>query len=304
MTRASWRTPERRALMLAEYPTATDSAGLLARIEALPGATGASMHTLRVWARALGLRKTPEALAVIMRETQVRGGKARQAMLAGRPVGRRYVPTPERLAMLRERQAAAAEARAARPPKPAKPARERPQVWLPERDALLVARYPMEGVAALLDDLRALPGLPIAGLESIRRRVKKMGLRMDTDGRRRVRKATAAAARAEAAAARAARPRPEPKPPRQPHAREIVAATDMSVARRAFVTVAPLPDVDLTPEQQAERADAAIARRHERARVMLAKRGACPHAVAKAAGLPLREAFRIAGEMRMGGLAR
>ncbi len=291
--RGAWRTPEREALMRAEYATATDSAGLLARIEALPGATGASMHTLRVWARALGLRKTPEALAVIMRETQVRGGKARQAMLAGRPAGMRYVPTPERLAMLRERQAAAAEARAARPPKPAKPSRERPQVWTPERVALLVGRYPEEGAAALLDDLRALPGAPIASLKSIRRMVKESGLRMTAAGARRVREAAAAAARA----ALPPKPRPEPKPRRQPHAREIIAATDMSTAHRAFVVVAPPPDAELTLQQHAERADAAMARKHERARRMIATRREASEIAAKCA-LPLREVFRLIAAAR------
>ena len=54
----------------------------------------------------------------------------------------------------------------------------------------------------------------------------------------------------------------------------------------------------LTPDQQAAIADAAMARRQEKARAMLKKRGACPHAVAKAAGLPLREAFRLLGEVR------
>jgi len=291
--RGAWRTPEREALMRAEYAAATDAAGFLARVEALPGATGASMHTLRVWARALGLRKTPEALAVIMRETQVRGGKARQAMLAGRPVGRRYVPTSERIAMLRERQAAAAEARAARPPKPAKVAKERPQVWSPDRLALLTSRYPDEGVAALLDDLRALPGAPIASVKSIRRKVKHLGLRMTTDGARRVREAAARAAMPP-------KPQPEPKEPkprRQPHAREIIAATDMSVAHRAFVIAAPPPDADLTLQQHAERADAAMAKKHERARRMIAARREAS-AIAAQCALPLREVFRLMGEVR------
>jgi len=286
----TWRTPARRALLLAEYATATDSAGFLARVEALPGPTGGTIHGLRVWARALGLRKTPEALAAIMRVTQVKGGRAIQAQLAGRPAGRRYVPTPERIALLRERRAARAAAKPVKDPLP--------RVWTPERDALVIARYPLEGVAALLDDLRALPGLPIPGVESIRRRVKKLGLRMDTDGRRRVRKDAAAAARA----ARPPKPRPEPKPkapkpPRQPHAREIVAATDMSVARRAFVVVAPPPNADLTPAEHAARADAAMARKHERARKMIAARREAS-AIAATCALPLREVFRLIAAAR------
>lgn len=344
----TWRTPARRALLLAEYATATDSAGFLARVEALPGPTGGTIHGLRVWARALGLRKTPEALAAIMRDTQSRGGKARQAMLAGRPASARlrHVWTPERIALLTERypgEGAAALVHdlgmlpgapiagpdairrradalgvrmtregiqrvrqamaAARPPKPAGVAKPRPQVWLPERVALLVARYPVEGVAALLDDLRALPGLPIPGLESIRRRVKKMGLRMDTEGRRQVRKEAAAAARAEAAAARAARPRPEP---RQPHAREIIAATDMSTAHRAFVVVAPPPmrreravvkpaTVRPAPVAPAP-VDPGIAR-YERAKRMIEQRKD-PAAVAASVGLPLWRVLGIVGEVR------
>ena len=109
-----------------------------------------------------------------------------------------------------------------------------------------------------------------------------------------VRKEAAAAARAEAAAARAARPRPEP---RQPHAREIIAATDMSIAHRAFVIAAPPPDADLTLQQHAERADAAMAKKHERARRMIAARREAS-AIAAQCALPLREVFRLMGEVR------
>lgn len=284
--RGAWRTPEREALMRAEYAAATDAAGFLARVEALPGATGASMHTLRVWARALGLRKTPEALAVIMRETQVRGGKARQAMLAGRPVGRRYVPTSERIAMLRERQAAAAEARAARPPKPAKVAKERPQVWSPDRLALLTSRYPDEGVAALLDDLRALPGAPIASVKSIRRKVKHLGLRMTTDGARRVREAAAAAARA------AMPPKPRaPRPPKPAPAFALPAPPPMrrerAVVKPATVRPAPVAPAPVDP---------GIAR-YERAKRMIEQRKD-PAAVAASVGLPLWRVLGIVGEVR------
>lgn len=234
--RGEWRTPEREALMRAEYAAATDAAGFLARINALPGVPCAEGSTLRVWARKLGLRKTPEALATIMRDTQSRGGKTMIARLL---------------------------------------ANRRPAlVWTPERRALLTERYPEEGAAALVGPLNELPGRPV-GMNSIRDQVERLGLRMTFEARLRLRQ-NGAAATHEAVKKR------RPPPP---------------VILPAFVPE-PVALEALSPDQQAAIADAAMARRQEKARAMLKKRGACPHAVAKAAGLPLREAFRLLGEVR------
>lgn len=57
------------------------------------------------------------------------------------------------------------------------------------------------------------------------------------------------------------------------------------------------PHNDLPLAQQAAIADAAIERRQERARAMLAK-NVDPHVVASNAQLPLREVFRLMGEVR------
>ncbi len=233
--RGEWRTPEREALMRAEYAAATDAAGFLARINALPGAPCTEGSTLRVWARKLGLRKTPEALAAIMRDTQSRGGKTMIARLL---------------------------------------ANRRPAlVWTPERRALLTERYPEEGAAALVGPLNELPGRPVSA-NSIRDQADRLRLRMTFEARLRLRQESAAATH------EAVRKRRPPPPPQ-------------AVAEPEPVVLAE----ELTPEQQAAIADAAMARRQEKARAMLAKK-ACPHAVASNARLPLREVFRIAGEMR------
>lgn len=117
------------------------------------------------------------------------------------------------------------------------------------------------------------PGRPV-GMNSIRDQVERLGLRMTFEARLRLRQ-NGAAATHEAVKKR------RPPPP---------------VILPAFVPE-PVALEALSPDQQAAIADAAMARRQEKARAMLEKK-ACPHAVASNARLPLREVFRLAGEMR------
>jgi hypothetical protein len=95
-------------------------------------------------------------------------------------------------------------------------------VWTPERDALLVALYPAQGVRAeVLDALNKLPGPPIESPNAIKARAHRLNLRLSDEGMKRVGAELAAKARAGLAAKRAERraeiaavsePEPEPLP--------------------------------------------------------------------------------------------
>lgn len=71
-TYRSARTPEREAILRAEYSTSTDRNALLAKLAALPGKPVRTFKQINQWVLLLGLRKTPEALA----EIKARTGKA------------------------------------------------------------------------------------------------------------------------------------------------------------------------------------------------------------------------------------
>lgn len=154
-------------------------------------------------------------------------------------------------------------------------------VWQPERVALLLSRYATEGAAALVAPLNELPGLPV-NVESVREKVWSLRLRMDPAAKSRLHRA--------AGKARAKQSNPAPPAPAEP------VPVDASFRRKHFVDPIP-PAPNLPPEEQAALADAAMERKREKARSMLAKK-ACPHAVASNARLPLREVFRLIGEMR------
>lgn len=162
-------------------------------------------------------------------------------------------------------------------------------VWLPERVALLRARYSQEGAVALVAPLNELPGLPLT-INTVKEKVWRLGLRMDPDARRRLMQRGSESGRKAmlqnqpGAAKRAAM---EPAEPIQFRA---------SFQQKHFIEPIP-PAPVLPPEEQAALADAAMDRKREKARAMLAKK-ACPHAVAANARLPLREVFRLIGEAR------
>ena len=56
------RNPARLAMMLAEYPHASDPAAFLARLNSLPGTPIASVRAVSMWALKIGIRKTPDAV--------------------------------------------------------------------------------------------------------------------------------------------------------------------------------------------------------------------------------------------------
>jgi hypothetical protein len=172
-------------------------------------------------------------------------------------------------------------------------------VWTADRTALLAARYPDEGLTpALMDALNALPGPPIVSANALKAHAHRHGLRRSPHAASRKRAAQAELARKAPAARRAERraelaamtpPQAAPMPPAEPP---------------QAAPTAPDP----TPEQQAAIADQALATKHARAKAKLRDLlAANPRDItAQVAGiavgmkLPLREAMRLLGEVRMG----
>lgn len=85
-------TPERVAMLRAEYPTSTDTRALLHRINALPGRAVPTLNAVGTRAHALGVKKSPEAAAAILARCGEHGAR-------NLPTGERR--TPERAALLR-----------------------------------------------------------------------------------------------------------------------------------------------------------------------------------------------------------
>lgn len=162
-------------------------------------------------------------------------------------------------------------------------------VWQPERVALLLSRYATEGAAALVAPLNELAGIPLT-INSVKEKVWSLRLRMDPDARRRLQQRGSEIGRnAMPQNQPGAVKRAAPEPPK-------MRAADLSLPRAGFIAPIP-PAPNLPPEEQAALADAAMDRKRAKALAMLAKK-ACPHAVASNARLPLREVFRLIGEMR------
>lgn len=142
----------------------------------------------------------------------------------------------------------------------------------PAREALLRAEYPHStDPEAFLAKLNALDGPLISSGQAVRSWASTLGV-AKTD-----------ATRAAIASERRLR---------------TIQSQDLSLPRGAFVTAAPLPP-DLTPQQQAEIADAAVDRKYASARRMIRARKPAA-VVAHTTGLKLREVLRLAGEVRMG----
>lgn len=326
------RTPERTAMMLAEYPNAIDAVEFHARLNSLPGPPISSVHGVRVWAAKLGLHKSPEIKAALLRSWSAAGGRATSAIYAGRR----------------------GEALALR--------------WTPERVALMRAEYPdATDPHALLASLNALPGLPVKHIGIVSLKALRMGLAKteaarlaigSQNGRRCVERGTLTRKRtsprtAERAALmmefypttpraemldmlnalpgpalsghqsmtnwawilklkRIAAPRPAFVPPSPPPMRKRripppVAPSPVerfaapigapSWAQRITQDVSITPPEDLTPEQQAELVDRRLEERQAKARAMLARRIA-PDKVRAQTRLPLREVYRLAMEVR------
>lgn len=170
--------------------------------------------------------------------------------------------------------------------------------WTPARFAILQDDYPTStDTAALLAKINARPGHPIAGIRSLRMKAKQSGIRKTRETLAEIARLTVEQKLGKSPTWRGV---PQPRPARAKKPYVPPAPPPMRLERVLPVFAAPEPVVieDLTPAQQAAIADAAMAKRHAKARAMLAKRGADPHAVVKAAGLPLREVFRLQGEVR------
>lgn len=147
--------------------------------------------------------------------------------------------------------------------------------WTTERTALLVAEFAtVLDLGALLAQLNALLGTEqVRNIMGIRNKAAKLGLRRQ-----------AATLPAKPLRAPAAPPKPKPRP---------VLATPLPPALPA-----PPPSPP-RPEPSPERADAVLARRHDRARALLARRNP-PEAseIATTCALPLREVLRLRAEVR------
>jgi hypothetical protein len=146
------------------------------------------------------------------------------------------------------------------------------RVWTPERVAMLREHYPQHG-SAILDALNSLPGRPIKNREALICQASLLGVKLDPEAHRNL------VSRAMLTHFGAAPPPPvvitaePPPPPADPE---------------------PPP---LTAAESAALADARLAARHDKARAML-RRKTEPAIVATHTKLPLREVFRLVGEMR------
>jgi hypothetical protein len=197
-------------------------------------------------------------------------------------------------------------------------------VWTKERDELLTARYPREGVRLeVLEALNALPGPPIESPNAVKARAHRLNLRLDEQGLQRIGAELAAKARAGRAAKRAERRaaiatmRAEREPSAEPDPPEAPAAADPAEAPPAPAPPPPPPlpppadPADPTPEESAAIADQALLSKHDRCRqklrVLLKEKPkdttmACA-GIAAGMGMPLREVMRLLGEVRAEGAA-
>lgn len=234
-------------LLRAGYTTRPDPDGLRAEINALPGPEISRMG-MNAKAFTLGLKRPPELLRTIIAAGGTKGNALRRSK-GGAHIKR----TPERIALV------TAE-------------------WATCTDR-----------AALLARVNALPGPALTGLKALRAMGRALGLKAPAATVQAAKAAGGRRGRAkQMTAARAGRP-----------VRTTVAAWDVSVPRREFAEVPPPEPAELTAEQQAAMADAAMERRLERARDML-RRKKDAGMIAANTRLPLREVFRLAGEMRRG----
>lgn len=248
---------ERLALLRERFPTCTDDAALLAELNALPGVPISSVKAIGARAHLMKVNRDPEIIRALRAKGAAEAHAKQQAHRSS----------------LHERK------------------------WTPERLAILRQEFPpCLDRTALLARINALPGDPIAGVESMRAKAVTLGLRATPDTERQLRslsgkkggrKPRAPAPERSAAAAPPMPPSLPPTPPPAP----------------APIVAAP----ELPPEREAEIADAALAQRHQRARDMLAKslseKGrkdefALASIVAAHTKLPLREVMRLMGEVR------
>lgn len=171
----------------------------------------------------------------------------------------------------------------------------------PEREALVRAEYATATEAgAFLDKVNSLPGPPFATTGTLRQWAHDMGLRKDEATHRTIKRRAASANIAKARAALRIYVRKE-KPTPVPLVRKAAAprpkAPPMRRGRIAPPVIHEPAPQPVTVEQSPEIADRAVERKHAMARRMLAKKIAADK-VRATTGLPMREVFRLAGELR------
>lgn len=167
----------------------------------------------------------------------------------------------------------------------------------PEREALMRAEYPgfAGGREAFLSLINALPGPPLRSHGIVRQWAAELGLRKTDEAHRAIRRHAALANRPN-------RRKPGESPPPKPRAPKPYVAPPAPEMRceRPLPPVAPVIGPAPMPAVVpcAALADQAVNRKHDMARQMIrSKRDAA--VIASRCALPLREVFRLQGEMRM-----
>ena len=163
--------------------------------------------------------------------------------------------------------------------------------WNEAREALVLAEYPTDtDTPKLLARINAISGPRPVTVGGLQEKVRNLRLRKTPEALAQIKRNTALAAwhtgarSSERVNADGAYRAPINGP-----------TWNTAISRHAGM---PVPE-DLTPEQQADIADAAVARKHDLARKMLSRKVA-PEKVQQQTRLPLREVYRLAGEQRMG----
>ncbi len=163
--------------------------------------------------------------------------------------------------------------------------------WNEAREALVLAEYPTDtDTPKLVDRINALAGPRPVTVGGLQEKVRNLRLRKTPETLSQIKRSTALAAwhtgsrQVERVNADGAYRAPIDGP-----------TWNTAIFRHSGM---PVPD-DLTPQQQAEIADAAVDRKYASARRMIRARKPAA-VVAHTTGLKLREVLRLAGEVRMG----
>lgn len=176
--------------------------------------------------------------------------------------------------------------------------KQRTYSYTPERRAYLEQAYPANVPKdEIMAALAAMDGPPLAGWDAIISYATKIGLRRPPRvrdvAREKERRRLAAIEFNKRRTARNAKARV--RKPRKVIARPVKEARPAKVV---VVKMAAPQEPSEFIEPSPEIADAVTEARYFRVKDALRRRGADPAALAKAHGLPLREAFRLAGEVR------
>lgn len=172
----------------------------------------------------------------------------------------------------------------------------------PQREALVREEYATSSdPQAFLDRVNALPGPPLASINALRQWVFMMGLRKDprviAETKARVGRINLVRAHAAPRAyEKKASPFVLPALPVPPMCRRRP-VVERAGALQEVLPYLPPPTLDMSASAQAARADAAMERKHQAARFMIAK-NISAEKIRTATGLPLREVFRLVAQMR------